>query len=83
MPQAPKASHLSTVVQSELFDTDIEELSAHADVRRALFQSPRPPKSPFGKVIRAYKAQRGPHLAGVFGFLERPPDMSNLAQSSP
>jgi hypothetical protein len=43
MPEAPKASHLSTVVQSELFDTDIEKLSAQADERWALFQSPRRP----------------------------------------
>ena len=37
------ASRLFTAVQSELFDTDIEELSAQADERWALFQPPRRP----------------------------------------
>ena len=79
MPEAPKASHLSTVVQSELFDTDIEKLSAQADERWALFKSPRPPR----RSIRAYKTPARRPPCRVFGFLERPPDMSNLAQSSP
>jgi hypothetical protein len=68
MPQAPKASHLSTVVQSELFDTDIEELSAHADVRRALFQSPRPPRVPLAKLYVRTRPSEDPTLQGSLAF---------------
>jgi hypothetical protein len=34
-----------------------------------------PPDPPGARAsVRAYKTQRGPHFAGVFGFLERQPD---------
>ena len=46
MPRRFKGEPLFTAVQSELFDTDIEELSAQANERWALFQSPRPPRRP-------------------------------------
>jgi hypothetical protein len=72
MPEAPKANHLSTVVQSELFDTDIEKLSAQGDGAGRFSNPPDPPGARAS--IRAYKTQRGPHLAGVVGFLERQPD---------
>jgi hypothetical protein len=71
IPEAPKASHLPTVVQSELFDTDIEKLSAQGDECRALFQSPRPPgPCKYGCIQDAART----HLAGVVGFLQRQPD---------
>jgi hypothetical protein len=76
MPEAPKANHLSTVVQSELFNTDIEKLSAQGDECRALFQSPRVPVP-----VRRRPPGEAP-LAGVFALFERSPNMSNLAQSS-
>jgi hypothetical protein len=44
------------------------------------FPIPPTPQAPVP--VRAYKTQRGPWLAGVFGIFERQPDMSNLAQSS-
>ena len=82
MPRRFKGEPLFTAVQSELFDTDIEEFSAQADERWALFQSPPTPEAPVPVYVRTRPLQ-GAHLAGVFGFLERPRDMSNLAQSSP
>ena len=60
MPRRFKGEPLFTAVQSELFDTDIEEFSAQADERWALFQSPDPRGARAS--IRAYKtpARRTP-----------------------
>lgn len=68
MPEAPKASHLSTVVQSELFDTDIEKLSAQGDECRALFQSPRPPRVPLAKLYVRTRPSEDPTLQGLWLF---------------
>ena len=53
MPQRFKGEPLFTAVQSELFDTDIEELSAQANERWALSSPPGPRGACAG--IRAYK----------------------------
>ena len=79
MPEAPKTRHLSTVVQSELFDTDIEKLSAQGDDRRALSNPPDPPGARAGTCVQDPARTLA---CGGLGIFERQPDMSNLAQSS-